>query len=156
MNRIRIRSFTYGALLLMAASMAGAQELANLGELLDKGGKRLDAVELKTLLTGATASGMTLRPGSTVEFELTYGADGKANGRLYGPQFNPNYSIDSDMRGTWRINEQQQLCTDLFARAFGQQKACASYYILNNVYYSAASEDRGANVRSRKVTQQSR
>jgi hypothetical protein len=154
MDRNRIRSFAYGALLLFGASMAGAQELANLGELLDKGGKRLDAVALKALLNGATASGMTLRPGSTVEFELTFGADGSATGRMHGPQFNP--LADPDMRGTWRINEQQQLCTELVARAFGQSRACVIFYSLNNGYYAAASEDRGAVVRARKVTLQSR
>lgn len=153
MNRNRIRSFTYGALLLFGASTAGAQEFANLGELLDKGGKRLDAVELEALVTGATSSGTTLRPGSTVETEVTFGADGKATGRLYGPQFHA--LADPDMRGTWRISE-QQLCTEMFARAFGQLKTCVGYYILNNVYYAAASEDRGAIVRSRKVKQQSR
>ncbi len=49
MNFTYIRSATCGVLLLFGASMAVAQEPTNLGELLDKGAKRLDAAELKAL-----------------------------------------------------------------------------------------------------------
>jgi hypothetical protein len=147
MNHNHIRSVTCGALMLVGASMASAQEFSNLGELLDKGGKRLDAAELKALLIGATASGGATR--GNLDTETTFANDGKATGRFYGthPEISPSY------RGTWNINEQGQICVDMTpdAHQIRPFKGCSSYYSLNNVYYVAASDDRSAVVRMRKM-----
>lgn len=147
MNRIYIRSALFGALVLLGVSLASAQEFSSLGELLDKGAKRLDAAELKALLTGATMSGMALRPGSRIGFDVTYASDGKSSGRLYGlhPDTGPG------MTGTWAINEQGQLCSETVSIAFGKTSACAYFFSLNNVYYAAASNERSAFVRTRTI-----
>lgn len=147
MNHAYIRIATCGALLFLGASMAVAQEPANLGELLDKGAKRLDAAELKALLTGATVSGMTLRPGSRIGFEVTYASDGKSSGRLWG------LHVDAapGMSGTWTIDEQGQLCTNTVTMAFGTTSACIHFYRLNDAYYAAASNERSAFVRTRTI-----
>jgi hypothetical protein len=87
MTRNLIRSATFATLTFLGASMASAQEFANLGELLDKGGKRLDAAELRALLTGATTSGTLL--GGRFDVETTYANDGKMSGRFWGGSFPP-------------------------------------------------------------------
>jgi len=142
-----IRPATCGVLLLFGATIAIAQEPANLGELLDKGAKRLDASELKALLAGAQVSGGILRSGSRLSFDNTFMIDGKINGRFYG------LPVDAapGMNGTWIIDERGQLCTQTVSIAFGASKGCSFYYTLNNVYYAAQSEDRGAIARMRKV-----
>jgi hypothetical protein len=135
------------ALLLAGASLAAAQEPANLGELLDKGGKRLDAAEVKVLLAGATSKGLSL--GGQLEFASSHAPDGKLNSRAYGmhPEVNPNFF------GTWMVNDKGQLCFDLTPNdpRLKPAKGCNWWYVLNNVHYIAASEDRGTVVRSRKI-----
>jgi hypothetical protein len=145
MDLAYIRSVTCGALLIFGTSMANAEEFANLGELLDKGAKRLDAAELKALLTGATISGNPYKGPTT--FELTFVADGNATGRIYGLRVDASPA----MAGTWLVNEQGQICTQLVANAFGGLKSCSSYYSLNNVYYAAQSDERTAIVRMRTI-----
>lgn len=148
MNLIRTR-IAAAALLLLGAPMANAQEPKTLGELLDKGAKRLDAAEMKALVTGATTKGTT--SGGRLDMETTFSADGTAAGRFWGghPEMPPLYN------GTWSINEQGQLCIDLMAaeRSIGRMKGCGWWYSLNGVYYvSFGSEERTSVVRSRKVT----
>jgi hypothetical protein len=145
MNRNLIRSTMFGVLLLVGTSMATAQEFSNLGELLDKGAKRLDAAQLKTLLTGAMVSGTAMNGKST--FEMTYSSDGTANGRIYGIR------VDQapGMTGTWKVDEKGQICVDLMTMTFGAVKNCTSYYNLNNAYFSSATDDRSAVVRARAV-----
>ena len=142
-----IRSTTCGVLLLFGATMVVAQEPSNLGELLDKGAKRLDAAELKALISGSTSKGTTY--GGRLDMETSYAADGSAAGRFWGghPEMPPFY------KGTWSVNEQGQLCIDYLAneRSIGRMKGCGWWYSLNNVYYIAASEDRSAVVRTRKI-----
>ncbi len=147
MNHKHIRSAIYGVLMLVSASIVSAQEPANLGELLDKGAKRLDAAELKALVIGATVSGMVLREGSTIGFDTTFTDDGKLTGRLYGLRVDAGRGTT----GTWNINEKGQLCTESLSVAFGATKNCSVYYSMNNVYYAAASDERSAIARMRKI-----
>ena len=141
---IRIAS---AALLLASAPMAFAQDPANLGELLDKGAKRLDAVEVKALLTSATSTGLTLNGRS--ESATTFSVDGKANTKVFGmhPEVNPN------LFGTWSVNDAGQSCLDLtpISHRLLPFKGCSWWYVLNGIHYIAASEDRGTVVRSRKI-----
>jgi hypothetical protein len=146
LNRIRIAS---AALLLLGASMAIAQEPKTLGELLDKGAKRLDGVELKALIPGATTKGTTI--GGRLDVETSYASDGTARGRFWGghPEMPPLF------HGTWNINEQGQMCIDFMAaeRSIGRMKGCGWWYSLNGVYYiTGGSDDRNGVVRSRKVS----
>jgi hypothetical protein len=139
----------FAALLLLGTSFALAQEPKTLGELLDKGAKRLDAAELKALIPGATTKGTTI--GGRLDVETSYEPDGTARGRFWGghPEMPPSF------QGTWNINEQGQMCIDFLAaeRSIGRMKGCGWWWRLNGVYYIAGgSEDRGAVVRSRKVT----
>lgn len=146
MNLACIRIAT-STLLLAGASTAAAQEPANLGELLDKGGKRLDAAEIKVLLTGATSKGLSFS--GQLEFNSTYAPDGKLNSRAYGmhPEVNPNFF------GTWMVNDKGQLCFDVTPNdpRLKPAKGCSHWYGLNNAYYTAPTEERGAVVRLRKI-----
>lgn len=134
--------------LLAGVSMAIAQEPKTFGELLDKGAKRLDAAELKALMTGATSKGTTF--GGQLDMETTFAPDGSAKGRFWGghPEMPPHYS------GTWNINEPGQLCIDMLAdpRGIGRFKACGPWYALDGVYYIPQSGERSAVVRKRTVT----
>jgi hypothetical protein len=135
------------ALLFAGASMAGAQEPANLGELLDKGGKRLDAAEVKALLTGATTKGQSF--GGQLEFVSTHAPDGRLNSRAYGmhPEVNPNYF------GKWMVNDKGQVCWEVTPNdpRLKPGKGCTNYYSFNNAYYVAPTEERSAVVRLRKI-----
>ena len=147
MNCQSIRTTMFAALVAFGTTIVNAEEFANLGELLDKGAKRLDAAEFKALIPGATSKGTTI--GGRLDMETAYSADGTATGRSWGghPEMPPSYS------GTWSINEQVQLCVDFMAaeRTIGRMKACGWWYSFNGVYYIAASEDRGAVIRTRKM-----
>lgn len=147
MNQPYIRSMAFGAAMLFGSSMAYAQEPANLGDLLDKGAKRLDAAEVKALLTAATSTGLSFN-GKT-ESATTFAADGKANTKVFGlhPEVNPN------LFGTWVVNDQGQSCLELtpISRHLNPFKGCSRWYVLNGVYYIAASDDRSTTVRSRKI-----
>jgi hypothetical protein len=147
MDLTYIRSTTCGVLLFFGTSMASAQQPSNLGDLLDKGGKRLDAAELKALIPGATSKGATI--GGRLDMETAFVADGTAAGRFWGghPEMPPFY------RGTWSVSEQGQLCVDFTAaeRSIGRMKGCNWWYSFNGDYYIAGSEDRSAVVRTRKI-----
>jgi hypothetical protein len=142
-----IRPATCGVLLLFGATIAVAQEPANLGELLDKGAKRLDAPGVKALLAGATSKGLSYN--GRTESVTTFSSDGKANTKVYGmhPEVNPN------LFGTWTVNDKGQGCVDLMPSdpRLSPFKGCNWWYSLNDVYFIAASEDRGTVVRSRKI-----
>jgi hypothetical protein len=144
MNRSDNLSATCGALMLVGASMAIAQEPANLGEILDKGAKRLEAGMLKALVTGAKVEGKSFK--GRTEIEFTYQADGKVTGRVW--YTHPD--VSPAVNGTWSINDQGRLCVDLMG-GWGQFKGCNPWYSVNNVYYSAESDDRSAFARMRKV-----
>jgi hypothetical protein len=147
MNCNLTRSALLGVLLLFGTSMANGQQVAKLGELLDKGGKRVEGAELKALLAGATTIGTTF--GGQLDIELTWADDGKVNGRFWGghPEMRPL------INGTWKINDEGKNCIDLVPQAnqIPPIKGCGYWYSLNNAYYVAASEDRGAPVRPRKI-----
>lgn len=136
------------AVLAACASTSGSQSFPNLGALLDKGAKRLDAAEVKALLTGATTLGQTF--GGRLDAETTYGADGKSSGRFWGthPEVNPGFS------GTWQVNEQGQVCGEVRPASphIPAGKGCGTWYVLDNAYYVSPSDDRGAVVRARKVS----
>jgi hypothetical protein len=147
MKRKFFWSAMFGVLLLLGASTASAQDPANLGELLDRGAKRLDGSAVKALLTGATSTGLAYNGRS--ESSTTFAADGKANTKVFGlhPEVNPN------MFGTWAVNDQGQSCVELtpVSHHLRPFKGCSWWYVLNNVHYIAASDERGTTVRSRKI-----
>lgn len=147
MNRKCIRSTMFAALMLFGATTINAQEIANLGELLDKGAKRLDGAEVKALLAGATVRGTTI--GGQLDSETTLADDGKMSGRFWGghPEMPPHF------RGTWHVNDQGHQCFEGIAdaRGIGQFKGCSRWYSLNDAYYISVSDDRSAVVRMRKI-----
>jgi hypothetical protein len=147
MQRNFIWSAMIGVLLLLGASTASAQDPANLGELLAKGAKRLDAAEVKALLTGATSTGLAYNGRS--ESSTSFSADGKANTKVFGmhPEVNPN------LFGSWTVNDQGQSCLELtpVSHHLRPYKGCSWWYVLNNVHYIAASDERGTPVRSRRI-----
>ena len=147
MNGRQIRSTALALIALCVTPQAGAQEFANLAELLARGAKRLSAIELQSLLPGATLSGRILHATSRLEFEATYSADGTLSGRLNGlpPNANPG------MQGTWAIDAGGRLCTNVLTMAVGQSKTCIFFYKLDDVHYAASSDADSAIVRSRKV-----
>lgn len=148
MNGRQIRSVALALIALCFASLANAQEFANLAELLARGAKRLSAIELQSLLPGATLSGRILHATSRLELEATYAADGKMDGKLFG--LHP--SASPALQGTWAIDADGRLCTDVITMAAGRSKTCVLFYRLNGVHYVASSDADSAIVRSRKIT----
>jgi hypothetical protein len=148
MNRLRNIGFA-GVLfaLLVAfefAPVARAEEFSNLGVLLDKGGAPVASDALRTLLTGATFGGQSIN--NTSEFEVHYTGDGKYTGTWWaGGAFGRVW-------GTWTLRDDSALCTagESDWRP-GVTKLCTFWYKHGENYYSAASNDRSAYLRMRRV-----
>lgn len=148
MSRLR----NYGAVgmlfaLLVAfefAPAARAEEFSNLHALLDKGGTPVSAEALRNLLTGAIFGGQSLTNQS--EFESHYTADGRSTGTW------ATGGGSGRIWGTWTIRDDGALCTasenDWNS---GVTHLCTFWYQLGDNCYAAASRDRSANVRLRKV-----
>ena len=86
--------------------------LANGAEPLSK----QDALEL---FTGNTLVGII--PQYSMNYVVYYKADGRISGKISGP-------VNDDARGTWRINDQGQVCNDWSRESWRNSPACNTYY----------------------------
>ena len=148
MKTRQVRSAALVWIALCFATLANAQEFANLAELLARGAKRLSGIEVQALLSGATLSGRVLHATSRLELEVTYAADGKMDGKLFG--MHP--SASPALQGTWAIDADGRLCTHVITMAAGRSDTCVLFYRLNDMHYVASSDADSAIVRSRKIT----
>ncbi len=130
------------ALLALMSMPVAAQILVPVGELLDKGAKKIEREELQALLKGATVSGIQ-RARPDIKFSLKHNDDGSTSGSAQRVADNLAYTRVS---GTWRVNEKGQHCSDL-RNSFGDKPegtgSCNYYFKLGDTYWQAATDDRG-------------
>lgn len=133
---------------LFAFSVAAfAQQPATVGDLLDRGGKKLTKDELTTVLTGATVKGtVPSNPGR--QSEMTYNKDGTATGRSSGGS---GVGSAYGLFGTWLINDQGQLCNRLRNMWEDRSPPCMFYFMLGDTYYATTSDDKSAPVFIREI-----
>ena len=124
--------------------LAHAQEPITVTELLAKGGTRLSGEELTRLVSGATMSGTQVnRPETTFENVL------KADGTLSGFARFPGETVG--VSGTWSVDGQGRLCSDLRNTRGAKFGSCTFYFQLDGNYFSAPSEDRDAKIYRRAI-----
>lgn len=126
---------------------AFCQRPATVGELLEKGGKKLTKEEVTRLVTGATVSGMSMTNYPNFRTEYTYKSDSSMNGgssRVAGSEF-------ISVKGGWSVTEDGQLRTDRTS-SWGNTKAYYDHYFyLRGKYYASRAADKGALVVGRAV-----
>lgn len=140
---MRIPSVLSAATLLLGSQAVLAQ--ANLGELLEQGGRRLDKAEVQALLVGATLSGPTTTGG---DIRLEVKADGSLSGNIR--------SVRSvGVTGTWKLEDDARFCTDLTSAGPRptQLTSCNHYYRRGTDFFVAdAASTSETPVRPRQVS----
>jgi hypothetical protein len=128
--------------------IAAAQPPSTVGDVLDRGGKRVGRDDLVALVSGATISGSQVgRPQTT--FENIHRPDGTASGRALdrSVQFGGQLTYD----GTWSVDERDQVCVEFRNNRGNTFKSCTVWYVLDGTYYSAGTDDRRAEVYRRDL-----
>jgi hypothetical protein len=124
------------------ASLTGhSQQLSTVGDVLDRGGKKLTKEEVQKLYTGATVSGVQAgKP--EVTFQNKHMPDGSVTGNGWrSGVFTGTFS------GTWYMNDNGQFCYNLVN---GTIHNCFYYFQLSNRYYAALTDARSAPVYERQ------
>ena len=142
-----LKSLMVAMLVLCATDVAHAQTPATLGDLLDRGAKKLTQAELKQQLSGATISGTAGGRFPTFTFKNLYTPDGLVSGDSWDKGV---WSTKNS--GKWSVNAAGEFCQDLINDRREKFGSCLSYYVLGNAYYVALGSVRTAEVRERTIT----
>jgi hypothetical protein len=118
-----------------------AQQPATVGDLLDKGGVRLGAAEVKQVLNGATVTG--LQASNNLPFKLTHKEGGNAEGH--------GSTTAMYVSGTWSINNEGQVCTNLRSNSGTRLGTCSYYFKLDNSYFIAPSDEKVSSLLARDI-----
>ena len=134
-----------GVLMLILPFSILAQQPATVGELIDKGGKKLGSEEVTKLISGSDVSGVLMSSGH--QFEVTYKSNGTLQGRLIGAR--------TDGRslaywGKWSVNERGELCVDINSSG-GPSKGCQPFFQSAGKYYQASKDDKSAPIYLREI-----
>ena len=151
MRLARIPSALIGAVALSVSGISGvfAEHPATVGELIDKGGKKLGGEELTKLLSGSDVSGV-LTSNPRFAFEATYKKDGTLEGRVVGALNDSGSAVR--FWGKWSANERGELCADTQNNAAGgSSQSCTSYFELAGKYYQAIKDDKSQRVYHREI-----
>ena len=119
------------AIALLALAPA-AQAQYKVSEVMDKGGRIMNAEEVRAELSGAKISGVN-EFGASFEIELK--TDGKTDGVIYTPRG------PGALSGTWKVNGKNQICTDfVFSLTGATISRCVWYWKAAGEYYSTNSQ----------------
>ena len=124
--------------LVLAMSAMGAHAQSTVKELLDKGGKKLSAVELKAVASGATLSGASPQAGNKA---FTFAFDLAPSGELSGKGWTPEWM--APVKGRWSVNSAGQFCSHMANAAANDKGNCGNFYKLENTYFTAAGDEKG-------------
>ena len=125
-----------------------AQHPATVGDLLDKGGKKLAKDEVTQLVSGATVSGASFNDPQTTRV-YTYRDNGSISGHSIVAMVP---SSSRPVAGKWAISDQGQICVDRESSRTGKtDHYCGFYFVLNNSYYEAGTDARSASIFSREI-----
>jgi hypothetical protein len=132
---------------LLFGSMGHAQQSMTLGQLIDRGGKKLAKDEVKRLVSGATLEGAQGGNFPTTTFKNVYAPDGTVRGDAWnkGAWF-------TRINGKWSVNDAGQLCSELRNDQGGNIAGCQTYYAVGNTYYAARGDAPSSEVNERKIS----
>jgi len=143
-----MRTFIAAALLLLFTILSvQAQQLMTVGEILDKGGKKLSKADAQQIYAGATVSGVQGGTHPDTTFKNTYLPDGHVTGDAWnkGVWF-------TKITGTWTTNDLGQVCQNLKNEQNEAIIGCQFYFSLNGKYYAARAEERATLANERSFT----
>lgn len=127
--------------LTLALFTTGAQAQSTLGELLDKGFKKMTKGEFVTAVSGAKISAVRA---DGVELEYGFNADGSIAGKWYSTRAMGDNLGQGTFSGTWSVDDDGKVCTITMSRG-GQTNACGFWFRNGDEYYSSGSaSDRDA------------
>jgi hypothetical protein len=123
----------------LALSAASAHAQANLGELLDFGGQKLTADEIRAL-----GDVRVVNRADDADAYMTLRSDGTAVGMVHNKEGHGS----SELVGTWTLDAAGRRCTDINLPAFGTViRQCGYTYRLGKEIYFARSDiDRNTTV----------
>ena len=127
--------------------MPPALEKTTLGDLLDRGGKRLSQAEMNQLISGATISGRQGGNFPDVTYTNVYSADGAVNGNAWKSR-----TWFSKIKGTWSIDASGQLCSELLNDRQEKVAGCQPYYVVGTNYYGVRGDARTAEANWRTIS----
>lgn len=127
--------------------VAPTQQKMTLGEMLDRGAKRLSPAEMRSLIAGATISGVQGGNFPDVTYTNVYSSDGAVAGNAWKSKV-----WFTKIKGTWSVNDSGQLCVDLMNDRQEKVAGCQSLYVLEGRYYATRSDARDAEANWRTLS----
>ncbi len=132
--------------LIALAAFAGLSTHAladTLGDVLDRGGKRLAANEIPAELVGSWIKWKS--PNGMLDFQVSPAADGSLHGNVASMR-----GISGSVDGKWKVSDDGRFCMAYsfqFGSQHGEFDRCAFWFKAGNDYWAAGSEsDRAAPV----------
>ncbi len=118
----------------------GAQAQSTVGELLDKGGKKLMKEDYSAMVPFRVAYQWPNRQG---EGDLVYAADGT----LTGEEYHYSSRSTSPATGTWVVDESGKWCLKKFMQVWNSRTdQCWYSWKLGNDYFGSLGEDKDTRV----------
>lgn len=114
---------------------------STVGELLDRGGRKLTPAELRSALAGTTIAGTS--PVASARFELNYANDGALSGWLHDRK--------NAVQGRWSIGDDGRACVGMVDVNGTPHPWCAHFLRLGEAYYAAPYDDRPTPVQMREL-----
>jgi len=121
-----------GAAIALAAAPATAQTV---GEILDKGGQKLDAAAARAIVPGVTFTG-TNAAGFVGKTEF------KADGTVAASGTRPSDNRSNSGSGTWSVDDSGKVCSKIQWNGGGTGGACNYWFKQGEDYYTAQSDAR--------------
>jgi hypothetical protein len=138
----------WSAFMVMFLGPGAAYGQSTLGEVLDKGGRKLNRGELTTLLPGASSSGLN---GDGHHLHVSYKADGTMSGSM---TFNSGqfFGRTVGLFGNWNLEEDGKVCAQVRSTSGPQSTLCSYMFRLGDEVYVIPSEvDRSARATLRNL-----
>ena len=135
------------ALVALGSTVCQAQDTMTVGDLLDRGAKKLTKDEARTLYSNATITGTQGGNFPDTTFKNVFGADGIVKGDAWnkGVWF-------SKINGKWSVNDKGQVCSDLVNDQGGKIVGCFYVFALSNRYYAGPGDTRDTVTRVRNFS----
>ena len=126
------------AVLALGLGAMGAHAQTTVKELLDKGGKKLNASELKAIASGATLTGVSPQANNK---SFTFAFDLAPSGTLTGKGWTPEWM--APVNGRWSVNKFGQFCTHVANASADDKGTCGNFYKVDNAYFTSAANEKG-------------
>lgn len=140
--RAGVRWLAVASVVVLGPAAWAQQAPKSVGDLLDRGGSRVAAQDMRSLVTGASVSGNGLGGGP---FILRLAADGRVNGVAGFARVEVN--------GTWEVDDKGQLCLKVSWSSGAESRSrCFPWFKLGEQYFESPLADHGSALMPRIVS----